>query len=87
LRFDPNGYAGGVLPEERPVVEKFENEIVPYVEKNGGRIGESAMQGDLDAEEVIRRYSQFINGMPEFRQANLRLCVQACKRWEAKRAH
>ncbi len=80
-------YPSGVLPEERPVVEKFEDEVVPYVERNGPRIGEAAMQGDLDAEMVIRRYSQFINGMPHLRPWNLKLCIQALKRWEAKSQH
>lgn len=78
-------YPSGVLDEERPIVEKFENEIVPYVRKYGGYIGEAAMRGDLDAEEVIRRYSLFVNGMPMWRDVNLKLCTAALKRWEKKR--
>lgn len=84
LKFD---YPSGVLPEERPIIEKFEGEVVPYVEKHGGYIGESAIHGDLDAEEVIRRYSLFVNGMPHLRTANLRLCIAALKRWDAKRVN
>lgn len=84
MRFE---YPAGVLPEERPIVERFEDEIVPYVEKYGGSIGEAAMRGDLDAEEVIRRYHHFVNGMPHLRAWNLKLVTAACKRWEAKRAH
>lgn len=72
------------MPEERPVVEQFERDVVPFVERNGGRIGESAMHGDLDAEEVIRRYNLFINGMPHLRTTNLRIMIEALKRWEAK---
>jgi hypothetical protein len=77
-------YPGGVFPEERPIIEVFERDVVPYVEKNGGRIGEMAMRGDLDAEEVIRRYNQFINGMPHLRRFNLKLCFSALKRFEGK---
>jgi hypothetical protein len=77
-------YPAGVLPEERPIVERFEEEVVPYVLKHGGRIGEAAMRGDLDAEEVIRSYGLFITGMPHLRGANLKLCVAALKRWETK---
>lgn len=84
MRFDPNGYCGGVLPEEIPLVEKFEDEIVPFVQKHGPRIGEMAMHGDMDAEQVILRYNQFVNGMPQFRTTNFRMCVAALKRWEVK---
>lgn len=80
-------YPSGVLPEERPIVDKFESEIVPYVQKHGGYIGEAAMQGDLDAEEVIRRYHLFVNGMPHLRPENLRFCTAALKRWDAKRVN
>lgn len=86
MRYDPNAYAGGVTPEERPLVEKFEDELVPYLEKNGSRIGEAAMKGDLDAENVILGYHRFINGMPALRRTNFGLCLNALKRWEAKSA-
>lgn len=81
MKFD---YAGGVLPEERPTIERFESDVLPFIEKNGGRIGEKAMQGDLVAEEVIRRYNQFLNGMPEMRPWNLKLLIGVLKRWQAK---
>lgn len=87
MRFDPEGYAGGVMPEERHLVEKFENELVPFFEKHGPRVGESAMQGDKDAEAVIVAYHRFINGLPQMRQTNFDLCVAALKRWERKRLH
>lgn len=77
-------YAGGVLPEERPTIERFESDVIPFVSKNGGRIGDAAMKGDLDAEEVIRRYNQFVSGMPHLRAWNLKLLIAVLKRWEAK---
>ncbi len=86
MSYDPDGYCGGVLPEERPLVEKFE-ELIPYLQKHGPRIGEAAMHGDADAEAVIQGYHRFINGMPHLRRTNFDLCVQALKRWEAKGVH
>lgn len=77
-------YPAGVLPEERPTIERFEDQVVPYVQKHGSRIGESAIQGDLDAEEVIRRYNHFVNGMPHLREFNLKLLISSLKRWEAR---
>jgi len=85
VKYDPDAYCGGVLPEERHLVEKFEDELVPYLEKHGPRIGEAAMQGDRDAEAVILGYHRFVNGLPELRQQNFNTCVAALKRWEGKR--
>lgn len=82
MRFE---YPAGVLPEERPIVEQFERDIVPYVEKNGSEIGERAMQGDHDAFVVIQKYHHFINGMPHMRAVNLKACISALKRWISKR--
>lgn len=82
MRYD---YPGGVLPEERPIVETFERDLVPFVERHGSEIGERAMQGDFDAEEIIRRYRLFIEGMPHLRPLNLKLLTGAAKRWSAKR--
>ena len=76
-------YAGGVLPEERQTIERFELDVMPFVEKNGGRIGECAMRGDLDATEVIRRYNQFCSGMPHLREWNLKILIGALKRWQS----
>lgn len=84
MRFD---YPGGVMPEERPIVERFERDLVPYIERHGSEIGERAIQGDLDAEEIIRRYRLFIEGMPHLRNFNLKLLTGAAKRFEAKRTN
>lgn len=83
MSYDPEGYCGGVLPEEKPLVEKFE-ELIPYFLKNGPKIGEAAMKGDMDAELVIQGYHRFVKGMPHLRQRNFEMCVSALKRWEAK---
>ena len=77
-------YVGGVLPEERSTIERFERDVLPYVEKHGPRIGEAAMEGDVDAEEVIRRYRLVVEGMAHLREFNLKLLIGALKRWEAK---
>jgi len=81
VRYD---YPGGVLPEERGVIERFETEVMPFVEKNGGRLGEAAMQGNLDAEQAIMKYHHFINGMPHLREVNLKALISALKRWEVR---
>ena len=81
MKFD---YVGGVMPEERPTVEQFERDVLPYIEKHGGRIGETAMQGDEDATEAINRYRLFVEGMAHLRPHNLKLLIGALKRWEAK---
>lgn len=78
MRFE---YAGGVLPEERPLVERFESDVLPYIQKHGSEIGDAAMKGNTTAEEVIRRYNLFLNGMPEFRAFHLKLMIAALKRW------
>jgi hypothetical protein len=80
-------YPGGLLPEEVPVIEQFERDLVPYVQKHGSMIGERAMQGDLDAEEIIRRYRLFVEGLPHMRRFNLKLLTNAAKRFEHKRAN
>ena len=81
MKFD---YSGGVLEHERATIERFEDEVLPFLVKHGGRIGETAVQGDLDAEEIVRRYAMFVNGMPHLRTANLRQCVAALKRWDTR---
>ena len=77
-------YVGGVLPEERPTVDCFERDVLPFIEKNGGKIGETAMMGDADAYEIINRYRLFVEGMAEMRPFNLNMMIAALKRWEAK---
>ena len=81
VRFD---YVGGVMPEERPTIERFEQDVLPFIEKHGGRIGEAAMMGDEDATEVINRYRLFVEGMAHLRAHNLKLLIRALKRCEAK---
>lgn len=79
-------YPGGVFGEaETYLVERFEDEVLPYSMKHGPEIGERAMQGDLDCEEIIRRQRMFCEGMPHLRPLNFRLLVAALKRWESKR--
>ena len=78
-------YAGGVLDHEKPTIERFERDVLPYVTKLGAEIGERAMQGNQDAEEVIKRYNQFLNGMPEYRPVALKLMTAALKRYESTR--
>lgn len=84
MKFD---YSGGVLQHERPVIERFETDVLPFLQKNGGRIGEAAMQGNVDAEEVISRYNQFLNGMPDYRPQALKFLIAALKRFESKQLH
>ncbi len=78
-------YPAGVLPEEVPIVEVFERDVLPFVQKHGSEIGEGAVMGDRDCEEVIRRHQLFVHGMPHLRPVNLRLLMAALKRWETKR--
>ena len=80
-------YPGGVLPEEKPLIEMFERDALPFVLKNGSEIGASAMQGDADCEEIIRRHRLFVEGLPHLRAWNYKLLTAALKRWEVKRTH
>ena len=76
-----------MLPEEQDVVERFERDIFPFTELHGEEIGEAAMQGDMDAEEIIRRQHMFCTGLPQMREVNLRMLVAALNRWKVKRLH
>lgn len=78
-------YPGGVLDHEKPLIDRFEREILPYTEKMGPYIGEAAMTGDMDAEEIIRRQHLFCVGLPEMRKINLAWLISAIQRWEGKR--
>ena len=78
-------YPGGVMPEEIPLIERFEDEVLPFALKHGPQIGEMAMNGDLAAEEIIRRQHLFVLGVPEMRQFNYKLLVKAIKLWEERR--
>lgn len=75
-------YPGGVLPHERQMIERFEDEVVPFVEKHGPQIGEFAMYGDKNAAEIINRYRLFVEGLPDLRTANYKLLVRALKQWQ-----
>jgi hypothetical protein len=79
VKFD---YPGGILPHERPMIERFEDEVVPYIEREGPRIGEIAMQGDAVAAEIIARYRLFVEGLPDLRATNYKLLVRALKAWQ-----
>lgn len=74
-------YPGGVMPHERHLIERFEDEILPYVEKHGPYIGELAMAGHKVAEEVILRHNGFMKGGPDQRPYNFRMLVRALKHW------
>lgn len=78
------GYAGGVLPHEKVTIERFEDQVIPYLERHGPKVGEMAMHGDLDAEEVIVRYNGVVNGHPAWREFNFRRLCSALKRLEQK---
>lgn len=77
-------YPGGVMDWEKPLIDKFETEILPYTIKNGPKIGEAAMQGDRVAEEIIRRQQLFVEGLPELRRANFKMLTIALKLWEKR---
>ena len=78
---------GFVSPEEQMWIEKFEDEVLPFTQEHGPRIGESAMQGDVLCEEIIRRQHLFIEGLPEKRPENYRLLIKALKIWDTRRFH
>lgn len=75
-------YPGGILPHERAMIERFEDEVVPYIEREGPRMGEAAMQGDVVAAEAINRYRLFVEGLPDMRATNYKLLVRALKTWQ-----
>ena len=78
-------YPGGVVEEERPLIEKFEADVLPYAMKHGPVIGEAAMKGDANATEIIRRMRLFVEGLPEMRRFNYGLLVEHLKAWEVTR--
>lgn len=82
MRYD---YPGGVAEEERPLIEKFETDVLPYAMKHGPVIGDAAMKGDGNATEIIRRMRLFVEGVPEMRRFNYALLVQHLKAWEGHR--
>ena len=75
-------YPGGLTPNEVPLAEDFEREVLPYTMKHGPQIGVDAMNGDPVAEDIIRRQRLFVEGVPEMRALNLRLLKAGIKLWE-----
>ena len=75
-------YAGGVMPEEKYLVERFEEDLLPHIEKHGGHIGELAMAGDEACAELIQGYRMFIEGIPEQRQYNYERMLAGLKHYE-----
>lgn len=74
-------YPGGIMDYEKNMIERFEDHILPFTIKNGPKIGESAMNGDAAAEEIIRRQRLFVEGVPEMRFLNFKLLNKAIKLW------
>lgn len=77
-------YPGGIRAQDMPLIERFEADVLPYTLSHGPWIGEAAMKGDFDAEEIIRRQRMFVEGLPSLRAFNYEALVHALKRWEAK---
>lgn len=78
---------GFVSPEEQVWIERFEDEVLPYTQEHGPRIGELAMQGNKLCEEIIRRQQIFMEGIPEKRPENFKLLVKALKLYDSRRFH
>ena len=67
--------------DEGEVMRIFNLELLPWLTTHGPDIGERAMQGDLEAENLIRRYSIFTAWKdPE----NLRLLIAQSKAYSRK---
>ena len=45
--------------DERETLRQFDRDLLPVLKREGPRIGEHAMAGDLAAENIIRRYGIF----------------------------
>ena len=73
----------GATAENIPLIEKFERELLPFLEKYGPYIGEMAQEGHPAAEEIILRHNGFQHGMPEARQFNFDRLVLALKAWKS----
>ena len=84
MRFE---YPGGVLEEEIPLIDRFEEDVLPYTLKHGPQIGDAAMNGNSVAEEIILRQYLFVEGLPEKRPENYKRLVAALKLWESRRLH
>ena len=81
----------GATPACTPLIEKFERDLLPWLEKMGPWIGQAAMELDHPAaKEILLRHQGFQHGMPEARAYNFALLVKAMKAfqldWEATKA-
>ena len=73
--FRPDGF------DDRETMRVFHVELEPWLKHNGPKIGDKAMQGDLEAENLIRRYAVFVAWKdPE----NLKLLRSQMKNYERK---
>jgi len=77
-------YLGGVLPEERALCERFEEQLLPYLEKMGPYIGELAMEGHEVCEEIILRHNGILRGGPQQRQWNYNRLVRCLRKFKAE---
>lgn len=75
-----------VAPHEVPLVERFESDVLPYLERRGSYIGEAAMQGDRVCEEIIRAAHLFMVGLPQLRLKNYASLVHHLKTFERSHA-
>lgn len=78
-------YPGGVPQEQASLIERFEEDIVPYLRREGPRIGDAAMKGDAVAIEAINAYKMFVEGVPEVRALNYRRLCKSLKAMEVAR--
>lgn len=77
-------YEGGVLPHEKYLCERFEDEIMPYVTKYGPYIGQLAMMGDKNCEEILLRHNGFLRSGPEQRKYNYTRLVRCLRTFKAQ---
>jgi hypothetical protein len=77
-------YVGGVLPHERHLCERFEEEMLPYLVKMGPYIGELAMEGHAVCEEIMLRHNGMLKGGPEQRQWNYNRLVRCLRKFRAE---
>ena len=68
--------------DREAVFSRFENGVLPDLKRFGPEIGEKAMQGDLAAENVIRRYAVFLEWRDPF---NLGLLENLTRNWLKRR--
>lgn len=67
--------------DDKEVIRRFNLEALPVLKVRGSEIGEKAMQGDVLAEDVIRRYNLFQAWLDPF---NLNFLEVRLKEWLKK---